>query len=185
MGKRVLVTGMSGTGKTAVINELARRGYRAVDLDSPIWSHWVDSSPDDPLTPGVGRDWVWREDRVRELLSDCGEEFLFVSGCAENMAELFDLIDKVILLSAPLETIIGRVSARSGAGYGQQADEQRKIAELVAKIEPLLRQSADIEVDTQQPVDRTVDQILLQVRPAELRRGPSRPERAGEHHDDA
>ena len=31
--KRILVTGMSGTGKSTVINRLATLGYRAVDSD--------------------------------------------------------------------------------------------------------------------------------------------------------
>ncbi len=31
--KRVLLTGMSGTGKTSVIRALAARGFRAVDTD--------------------------------------------------------------------------------------------------------------------------------------------------------
>jgi predicted ATPase len=31
--KRVLLTGMSGTGKSTVIKELAARGYKAVDTD--------------------------------------------------------------------------------------------------------------------------------------------------------
>jgi GTPase SAR1 family protein len=36
---RILITGMSGTGKSAVIIELMRRGYRAIDLDTSEWSH--------------------------------------------------------------------------------------------------------------------------------------------------
>jgi dephospho-CoA kinase len=36
--KRVLITGMSGTGKTAVVRELIARRYQAVDLDTPDWS---------------------------------------------------------------------------------------------------------------------------------------------------
>ncbi len=35
--KRVLVTGMSGTGKSNVVRELVARGYRAVDTDD----RWV------------------------------------------------------------------------------------------------------------------------------------------------
>jgi predicted ATPase len=43
--KRVLITGMSGTGKSSVIQELAARGYRAHDLDTPEWSEWIDADP--------------------------------------------------------------------------------------------------------------------------------------------
>jgi broad-specificity NMP kinase len=83
--KRVLITGMSGTGKSSVIQELAARGYRAHDLDTNEWSQWIDAAPSDALTPAEGKDWVWREDRVRELLSTSEAGTLFISGCAENM----------------------------------------------------------------------------------------------------
>jgi len=44
---RVLVTGMSGTGKSSALAELARRGYRVVDTDDPGWCKWVESSDED------------------------------------------------------------------------------------------------------------------------------------------
>jgi adenylate kinase family enzyme len=66
--KRVLITGVSGTGKSAVTRELAARGYEAHDLDTSEWSHWIDRDPADSLTPARGKDWVWQEDRVRALL---------------------------------------------------------------------------------------------------------------------
>ena len=52
--KRVLITGMSGTGKSVVIQELIGRGYRAYDLDTPEWSEWIDADPSDVLTPRQG-----------------------------------------------------------------------------------------------------------------------------------
>ena len=76
--KRVLITGMSGTGKSAVIQELASRGYPAHDLDTPEWSEWIEAAPTDGLTPVQGKDWVWREDRVRELLSGSGDGTLLL-----------------------------------------------------------------------------------------------------------
>jgi shikimate kinase len=161
--KRVLITGMSGTGKSAVIAELAQRGYRAIDLDTPEWSHWVDAVPDDMLTPRDRQDWVWQKERVRKLLSQGEGEDLFVSGCAENMDKLYDLIDTVVLLSAPLDAIMGRLHARSEDSYGKTDNERRKITELMESVEPLLRQSADFEIDTQRPVECTVEEILAKI----------------------
>ena len=157
---RILITGMSGTGKTSVIQEMIARGHRAIDLDTPEWSEWVAAAPGDALTPAEGRDWVWREDRVRTLLSRPDHETLFIAGCAENMGRLFPLIDAVILLSAPAATIMERLLTRSSGSYGSVAEERQKAAGLIATIEPLLRKSADHEIDTGKPVHATVDEIL-------------------------
>ena len=114
--KRVLITGMSATGKSAVVRELAARGYRAVDLHTPEWSEWVDANPPDVLTPRDGKDWVWREDRVRTLLSEHQSGTLFISGCAENMNRFSPLIEQIVLLSAPMEVIMKRLETRPLVG---------------------------------------------------------------------
>ncbi|MFT4132928.1 AAA family ATPase [Labrys sp. (in: a-proteobacteria)] len=158
--KRILITGMSGTGKTSVIRELLARGHQAHDLDTPEWSHWVPAAPGDNLTPGQGEDWVWQLDKVEGLLSRSPPGPFFVSGCAENMAEVFPLIDAIVLLSAPLPTIMARLAARTGWGYGHAEEERRKVAELIMAVEPLLRRSADFEIDTRQSVQATVDALF-------------------------
>ena len=157
---KVLITGMSGTGKTAVIQELKARGFAATDLDTPDWSHWVDAAPTDGLAPAEGQDWVWQEKRVRTLLSAPYEGVLFISGCAENMHKHYPLIDRIFLLSAPIDTIMARLEKRSPDGYGHTAEERARIAELIATIEPLVREVAHHEIDTGGPTAETVDRIL-------------------------
>jgi hypothetical protein len=78
-----------------------------VDLDTPEWSEWVDVAPTDTLTPAEGKDWVWREDRVRTHLLEQDQAPLFVSGCAENM-DAFIVID-----SEPMTAISAEAIARA------------------------------------------------------------------------
>jgi shikimate kinase len=80
------------------------------------------------------------------------------------MGKLFDEIDTVVLLSAPLDTLMDRLAARTTGGYGHTTEERRKVAELVATIEPLLRRSAHYEIDTARPIGKTVEDILALVR---------------------
>ena len=75
------------------------------------------------------------------------------------MGQLFPLIDTVILLSAPVATIMERLRARS-RGYGSVDEERRRVNDLISTIEPLLRKSADHEIDTKRPIHATVDEIL-------------------------
>ncbi|MFW5709738.1 MAG: hypothetical protein ACOCX5_05910 [Chloroflexota bacterium] len=81
--KRILITGISGVGKSTVILELGRRGYKAVDLDQAAYSEWV-AVTDDSNTPGEpvepDRDWVWQEDKVRALLKTEDADTLVLSG---------------------------------------------------------------------------------------------------------
>ncbi len=149
---------MSGSGKSAAIRELAARGYRAVDLDTPEWSHWIEAVPADALTPAEGRDWVWQEARVRPLLAEARAP-LFVSGCCETMGDYDALIDLTVLLTAPLPTLLQRLAERR-EGYGRTPGERERVAALVDAVEPLLRASADAVIDTRQPVATTVDAVL-------------------------
>src|SRR5437763_870555 len=104
---RVLVTGMSGTGKSSALAELERRGHRVVDTESPEWSEWA------PAT----EEWLWREDRMAELLAEDAEPALFVSGCMSNQGKFYDCFDAVVLLSAPAEVILDRVDQRTTNDY--------------------------------------------------------------------
>jgi shikimate kinase len=154
--KRVLLTGMSGTGKSTLIRALAARGYRAIDTDSDEWSEWVTSADDGPAEP----DWVWREDRIQRLLATADADVLFVSGCKSNQGKFYAQFDHIILLSAPAPVLVERLATRTTNSYGKQPDELAQVLGHLHTVEPLLRRGASLEVDTSAPVEQVIEAIL-------------------------
>ena len=102
----VLVTGMSGVGKSTVLAELARRGHRVVDTDH---DGWIVETPQ----PDGGSEPLWDEARMHALLAEPrpAYEHLFVAGCVANQGRLYPEFRAVVLLSVPLDVLLARIAS--------------------------------------------------------------------------
>ena len=158
--KRVLLTGMSGTGKSTVIKELAARGYKAVDTDDDGLSERVEVPEDEPTGLDPGQDWVWREDRIQDLLSTEDADALFLAGCAPNQGKFYPQFDHIVLLTAPAHVIVERLGTRTNNPYGKRPEEVARVLGLLQTIEPILRRGAGFVVDTSVPLDQVVATVL-------------------------
>jgi broad-specificity NMP kinase len=136
---------MSGTGKSSALGELARRGYKVIDTDYGNWSVEV------PLPSGQGFQQLWHDDRMSELLSKHDDGALFISGCVSNQVKFYPQFDAIVLLSAPLDTIIERVTTRMNNPFGKTPEDRRRIKSDFGAVEPLLRARATAEIDTLKP----------------------------------
>jgi shikimate kinase len=164
--KRVLLTGMSGTGKSTVVRALGARGYKAVDTDSDEWCEWVDVAVGaEQAGLAAGPDWIWREDRIGRLLAIEDAEVLFVSGCKSNQGRFYRQFDHIVLLSAPAPVLIKRLTTRTTNPYGKDPAELAQVLGYLETVEPLLRRAATLELDTRAPVERVVAAILGHVLP--------------------
>ena len=151
---KILITGMSGTGKSAALRVLKDRGHAVADTDTDAWSEWV-------TLPDGSTDWIWRESAVRDLLTAHAERdgHLFVAGCKSNQGRLYPLFDRVVLLSAPASVILARIAARTDNPYGQRAEERTEILENLATVEPLIRATASAEIDASASLEEVVRQL--------------------------
>jgi hypothetical protein len=85
---------------------------------------------------------------------------LFIAGCEENQVRFHPRFDLIILLSAPAQAMIERLSARTGNPYGRAPGDMDRILSDLAAVEPLLRKAADHEIRTTIPLAEVVAKVL-------------------------
>jgi dephospho-CoA kinase len=149
---KILITGMSGAGKSTVLLELQRRGHRVMDTDYDDWKEWV--SVPEP-------EWIWREDRMRDLLTTHSTGTLYVAGTESNQGKFYSQFDAVVLLTAPLEVLLKRIETRETNNFGKSPEERARVLADIAQIEPLLRKTSSHVIDTNCPLLDVVNQLEL------------------------
>lgn len=149
---KILVTGMSGTGKSAALQALGERGHRIVDTDTDEWSHWV-------KLPDGSPDWIWREEAITNLLAGHEHGHLFVAGCKTNQGRFYAQFDHIVLLSAPADVLLARIMARDNNPYGKRQEERALVLRYLAEVEPRLRATATIEIDASASIAQVVQRL--------------------------
>lgn len=161
--KNFLIEGGSGTGKTSVCEELARRGYQAVHGDREL-AYQGDPETGAPMEDVAGLavhdHHLWRVDKVKALVADQREAVTFFCGGSRNFTEFIAMFNGVFVLEADIETLTRRLDDRredEWGGWGQQAER-----DLILRLH---RTKADIPrggvvIDATAPLAHVVDEIL-------------------------
>lgn len=152
---RVLVTGMSGTGKSSLVRELRDRGYQAFDADD-----------DGFTTPQPDGTWRWRSSLIRSLFDEHPDTLLFFAGCSDEQAE-FDFDFKVLLI-APAEVVLDRLRTRSTNSFGKLPLERDRVLADMEWVLPRLIDSADLIVETTRPLTEVADIVVNSLRASGL-----------------
>jgi dephospho-CoA kinase len=143
----ILITGMSGSGKSTVLAALTTRGFRTLDTD---YGEWIDER---------GGERLWRVDRIDALLAETSDGPLFVAGTVANQGRFYPRFAEIVLLSAPMPVLLDRIATRTNNSFGRTAAERARIIADTAAIEPLLRARATVEIDTRAPLTEVVDRL--------------------------
>src|SRR5262249_18950564 len=117
------ITGISGTGKTAIAQELNRRNIHTIDIDlMKDLCYWENKRTHERAnyTNGVGQDWlldhewVFDDKKINEILKSQGQVVL--AGITGNQDKYLSQFKKVLLLTCGDETLLKRLNVRKGEG---------------------------------------------------------------------
>jgi dephospho-CoA kinase len=162
---KVFITASAGVGKSAVINELARRGYTAFDADDRdlnLTRLEIKETGEPVEWPAGFVDWkryAWNasEERLQELLVT--DETVFLAGILGNQESLYHYFDKLIALAIDPAEHKRRLTSRPQREFGDgDLNNQRRLEKYSEHLAKFIA-SGFIAVDNSGPVVQTVDQI--------------------------
>ncbi|WP_328414849.1 hypothetical protein OG470_21415 [Micromonospora sp. NBC_00389] len=82
-----------------------------------------------------------------------------MAGCKSNQGKFYPQFDHIVLLSAPADVLLARIATRTNNPYGKRPEERAAILQHLADVEPRLRATATVEIDTSAPIETVVQQL--------------------------
>jgi shikimate kinase len=168
----IYVTGPTAAGKSTVRSELVRRGYEAHDADADELTSWYDSQTGQPVAYPADverpQDWLasgrhffqLSRERVERLAERAEHQIIFLCGIARNDLELAHLFSRVVCLTLGEETLKCRVANRTTNTFGKAPDELGHVLRHHKLAQEWYRSFGATMVDSEQPLDVVVDEIV-------------------------
>lgn len=165
--KKFFITGISGSGKSSVLEKLAEMGFLVIDIDSVDGlCKWVNNNTlqEEKWKHGMTNEWyknhkyICDKEKLTNLLN-VYKNTVFVAGLPSNRRELLDLFDKVFLLQCREETFIKRIKERTSHDFGKHILEQENILSWYKDFEADMLKRGAVTINTDCPLANVVDEI--------------------------
>lgn len=167
---KILITGISGTGKTTVGRTLKSKGFSVVDIDEDGLCHWFNKKTGSIVDYKAELNkefidnhvWVCGLEKLNELINKSSSP-VFIIGMPENIKEISSLVDKIVLLKCSPKTFISRIIQREDNDFGKDESAQKEILNTYNLFEDRMIGLGAIPVDTEGSLDEVVKKILINI----------------------
>lgn len=166
--KKIFITGVSGTGKTTLSEELKKQGFHAISIDEVKGlCSWRNKETNEKITRKVTSNkeftnthkWVCDIDKLKELI-EIDSEIVFILGMPSNREEIALMCDKVFLLQCKPETFLHRLNTRTNNTFGKDVSIQQHMLQWYEGFEKELLDKGAIPIDTDRPVDQIAFEVI-------------------------
>lgn len=136
MNASIFITGVSGSGKSAVCDELNKLGYKAYGIENikglftmvnKKTGKIADDYDIDIFKLVKQHDWICDKNKLKLLLQNNSNGVVFYCGTATNQEDLFPLFDKIFLLKVSKKILRERLINRSSNHFARTPEVQKWI----------------------------------------------------------
>jgi broad-specificity NMP kinase len=167
----ILITGIQGSGKTAVADELKKHDFNVIDTD--LISRWTTKSgvplaqkrPAQPSKAWLNSHmWAWDQGKLQSLLSKKPEEDAIFCAISWGQSEYYSLFDQVIVLKVSSDVLEHRLANRVSGNFGKNPEELAFILEEQTEFYKNAELAGALTVYAGRPLEQVVAEIIRLVK---------------------
>lgn len=172
MKKSILITGVSGAGKSSLSKKLNEMGYKAYDMEEvPELFSMLDKKTGKPvvdhdnadLEKVMDMDWVCDTKKLASVVENESASMAFYCGNASDMDSILPFFDSVILLKVGPEAIRQRLTTRTDNDFGRTPEIQDWIMTWKEWWENDMQEKGAVVVDAQKSLDEVAKEVIGKV----------------------
>ena len=167
----IYITGPWGAGKSTTTPLLNERGFEAHDADVELCSWYNRETRMKVEYPRLAKDRPagWQElhtfqmdeELVKKLYERSKDTTIFILGNCGNELEIAEkYFDKVLCLEIDEDTMVKRLLSRTTNKYGKDPDQMAIIRKWYKPRMDQYKDYGAIMIDSTQPLEKVIDQIL-------------------------
>lgn len=169
MNKSILITGVAGTGKSAVCDKLNKLGYKAFgieDIDGLFTmvnkktGKPFKNFDNDNFEMVKQSDWICDKKKLQRLMNKNSNGIVFYNGTASNLDDLLPLFDKIFLLKVSQKVLRGRLSTRKSNKFGRTAEVQEWLFSWKSWWENHIKEKGAIVIDASRSLREVATDII-------------------------
>jgi dephospho-CoA kinase len=164
----VIISGVSGSGKTTICNELKRYGYKAIDLDEIERLYVIKHVPSGKIIPGplvLNQETVKQHvmicsySELKKIILENSDNLVFYCGNLLEPDHLYSMFKKIYLLKVSDKLQIDRLQTRPG-NFWQDVEVQKWLLTCKIELEHIICQQNPILINADRDIEEILEDIL-------------------------
>ena len=168
MAKSILITGISGSGKSSISKKLNELGYKSYGIEEikslfslrdkktgrEIKNH------NNNLQSVKQHSWICDKNKLQKIITKNKDKTTYYCGMASNLNEIISLFDKIFLLKINKKNLNERLNNRTTSGFGHALNVRKWIFNGEKSLEIAMSKKGAIIIDANNSLNIIVKNII-------------------------